>query len=125
MTLTMNCIKQLVIERIDKLCKEVEKAEANWIKKGDTHHRKGYVYKGNIVVYENELDAIRRARDKIELLNPHCFPNIDSFKKAIKEKLIKLENSCEVFKAGTFKIHKMIEEVHRECEARECGTYDK
>ncbi|NOY08262.1 MAG: hypothetical protein GXP33_05430 [Spirochaetes bacterium] len=91
-------------ERIVKTLKDMEidliKTEKEWEQRKGVFKSKGYVYKENINVFNNELKSIKKTMEIIEEIDITGFKMIKDFKATMISKLEDLYDQSVLMRSG-------------------------
>ena len=97
-----------ILEALDELERELRRTKADWEEKKGVFHDEGYVYRENLLVFEEELTGVRRTREIITAMDASGFSEISDFRAEVIAVLEKTAKASVLLRSGIAIIVKLI-----------------
>jgi len=97
-----------ILEALDELERELRRTKADWEEKKGVFHDEGYVYRENLLVFEEELTSVRRTREIITAMDASGFSEISDFRAEVIAVLEKTAKASVLLRSGIAIIVKLI-----------------
>jgi hypothetical protein len=97
-----------ILEALDELERELHRTKADWEEKKGVFHDEGYVYRENLLVFEEELTGVRRTREIITAMDASGFSEISDFRAEVIAVLEKTAKASVLLRSGIAIIVKLI-----------------
>jgi len=97
-----------ILEALDELERELHRTKADWEEKKGVFHDEGYVYRENLLVFEEELTSVRRTREIITAMDASGFSEISDFRAEVIAVLEKTAKASVLLRSGIAIIVKLI-----------------
>lgn len=97
-----------ILEALDELERELHRTKADWEEKKGVFHDEGYVYRENLLVFEEELTGVRRTREIITAMDGSGFSEISDFRAEVIAVLEKTAKASVLLRSGIAIIVKLI-----------------
>jgi hypothetical protein len=97
-----------ILEALDELERELHRTKADWEEKKGVFHDEGYVYRENLLVFEEELTGVRRTREIITAMDASGFSEIADFRAEVIAVLEKTAKASVLLRSGIAIIVKLI-----------------
>jgi hypothetical protein len=107
-----------IIGALDELERELHRTKADWEEKKGVFHEEGYVYRENLVVFEEELAGVTRTREMLLAMDISSFQEITDYHARVVEELKKTAASSVLLRSGIAIIIRMVERMGDEAASR-------
>jgi len=97
-----------ILEALDELERELRRTKADWEEKKGVFHDEGYVYRENLLVFEEELTGVRRTREIITAMDASGFSEISDFRAEVIAVLEKTAKASVLLRSGIAIIVKLL-----------------
>jgi hypothetical protein len=97
-----------ILEALDELERELHRTKADWEEKKGVFHDEGYVYRENLLVFEEELTGVRRTREIITAMDASGFSEISDFRAEVIAVLEKTAKASVLLRSGIAIIVKLL-----------------
>lgn len=100
-----------ILEALDELERELHRTKTDWEEKKGVFHDEGYVYRENLVVFEEELSAVRRTREIFTAMDASRFSEISEFRTEVIATLEKTAKASMLLRSGIAIILQLIKRM--------------
>jgi hypothetical protein len=103
---------------LDELERELHRTKVDWEEKKGVFHDEGYVYRENLVVFEEELAAVGRTREMLLAMDISEFREITEYRARVIEELKKTGASSVLLRSGIAIIIRLVERMGDDAASR-------
>lgn len=104
----ISAFRNHILEALNELEHELQRTKADWEQKKGVFHDEGYVYRENLMVFEEELTGVRRTREIITTMDASRFSEISEFRAEVIATLEKTAKASVLLRSGIAIIIKII-----------------
>jgi hypothetical protein len=100
-----------IIGALDELERELHRTKADWEEKKGPFHEDGYVYRENLVVFEEELAAVARTRQIILAMDISGYTEIADYRSRVIDELKAAAAASVLLRSGIALIVRLVERM--------------
>lgn len=100
-----------IIGALDELERELHRTKADWEEKKGPFHEDGYVYRENLVVFEEELAAVVRTRQIILAMDISGYSEIADYRSRVIDELKAAAAASVLLRSGIALIIRLVERM--------------
>jgi hypothetical protein len=100
-----------IIGALDELERELHRTKADWEEKKGPFHEDGYVYRENLVVFEEELAAVARTRQIILTMDISGYTEIADYRSRVIDELKAAAAASVLLRSGIALIVRLVERM--------------
>ena len=105
-------IKETILEKLSILEEELDKEHRDYEESmGRSYGHTKYVYRENLVVYHQELEAIRKARDFVDSLKAEDFSSFEELCRVVRDHMEDMYRKSACLRAGFRLIMHCIDQI--------------
>jgi hypothetical protein len=104
----IRAFREQILCALDELERDLARTRADWEQKKGVFHDEGYVYRENLLVFDEELAAVQRTRRFLMGMDAEGFTKISEYHARVIEELEKAASASVLLRSGFAIIVKLV-----------------